>query len=478
MTPLQKRTLSQQQQKLVRRASKLLYLFLDRYQYGSDIDGYPRPVYKTKTLMRFYQRSPKGISCHLAKLTDRHIAEHLFGTTRYYYVSSQLKRGALIGFDLDTHNGQTDQDEAAQLLTELVPKLTYFESSTNNRGLHGYLFIDKGGIGNAYDLRIRNACLTLGRHLGSLLNVVGIQTTLEIKGYPATYQPNGVFIRGPMIKIPMLRTEELFDDFCSIESIELELFEQVAKDFEEEAQAGEVITDYGHAAHIRGFSDARNRWIGSAQFLARQLTRIPTVDELEAFYVNNHLYSPPLVDPQRRDHLAEAIELVAKDFAPEKCRSRRYGLGDYLPLVRKHINQEDIDTAICLTIRKVKDRRPFTHTDLDICLGFHTTTAFEKVKPDRYWQTCPSSGIEGLFATLKEQGKHDRTANKHKVRAMRRALVNADLIQCLDDKWHFRNGKGRSQLWGLGEKHPLYEQWQQVAYSPYQISHPLTHQQP
>ena len=174
--------------------------YISRYDYGHDLDGFPRRAYKKETLLALY----KGQLIRLRKITKKQIFEHVARQHNYYYTSDSRSPYAMIGFDQDAHHGEPDILDAVQFAMELMCPEVYLEVSTNNRGYHWYVFLDKEGRDNQANVRLRKVCKRLEAALRDILENNKFEAkNIEVKGYCSCWTDKG-YIHAPLIKLPRL----------------------------------------------------------------------------------------------------------------------------------------------------------------------------------------------------------------------------------------------------------------------------------
>ena len=174
--------------------------FISRYDFGKKIDGRPRRMYKTETLLEIYKGQRK-----LPKFTLTHVREHVFEHETFYFTCDSRSPLGMIGMDQDAHHQEPDIDSAVSFAREVIHPSVYDEVSTNARGYHWYLFVDKEGRDNQANIRLRNVCLRLQAALHSLLTSKGfVANSFEVKGYCSCWI-QGKYVRAPIIKLPRLK---------------------------------------------------------------------------------------------------------------------------------------------------------------------------------------------------------------------------------------------------------------------------------
>lgn len=189
-------------------ACTFLRKLISPYGYGSkDAFGYRRPT--NKALIDDYNR--KGF---IRGLTNAQMTDHFQGKGTYYFWADGRTRTpyALICIDIDNHKlGTLDAALAfARYLRDTILPGLYFEPSTNGRGVHGYVLIDKRGFG---DERVHGLAKMLDRVLKVVHrewqaeNPALVVEGAEIKGHPPriTWTRDGQMkdlISGQFAKLP------------------------------------------------------------------------------------------------------------------------------------------------------------------------------------------------------------------------------------------------------------------------------------
>jgi hypothetical protein len=178
------------------------------YGHGSkDAFGYRRPT--NQALMDDYNR--RG---YIRGLTNAQMLDHFHGkATHYFWADGRIRTPyALLKIDIDNHKLGTlaaAQAFARHLRDTLFPGL-YFETSTNGKGVHGYVLIHKRGFG---DERLHGLAGMLDQAMKVVLkgwqarNPDLLVEGVEIKGHPPriTWTRDGRMedlISGQFAKLP------------------------------------------------------------------------------------------------------------------------------------------------------------------------------------------------------------------------------------------------------------------------------------
>ena len=200
-------------------ACALLRKLISPYGYGTkDALGYHRPT--NKALVDDY--NTRG---YIRGLTNAQMMDHFEGrSTLYFWADGRIRTPrALICIDIDCHKFGSLAAAlifAKYLADTLFPGL-YFEPSTNGKGVHAYLIIDKRGFG---DLYLHGLCRLLDETLKVVhrewqagnphLPVEGV----EIKGHPPRIEWTrdgriDEFTSGQFVKLPREMLSR-FDEFA------------------------------------------------------------------------------------------------------------------------------------------------------------------------------------------------------------------------------------------------------------------------
>lgn len=195
-------------EKLRNHACSFLRKLISPYGFGSkDAFGYRRPT--NDALIADYNR--KGF---IRGLTNAQMLDHFQSKGTYYFWSDgRIKTPyALICIDIDNHKFGTLAAALAfaQYLKGTIFPGLYFEPSTNSKGVHGYVLVDKRGFG---DERLHGLAKMLDRALKVIhrqwqeQNPDRVVEGVEIKGHPprVTWERDGRMkdlISGQFAKLP------------------------------------------------------------------------------------------------------------------------------------------------------------------------------------------------------------------------------------------------------------------------------------
>ena len=200
-------------------ACALLRKLISPYGYGTkDALGYHRPT--NKALVDDY--NTRG---YIRGLTNAQMMDHFEGrSTVYFWADGRIRTPrALICIDIDCHKFGSLAAALifAKYLAETIFPGLYIEPSTNGKGVHAYLIIDKRGFG---DLYLHGLCRLLDETLKVVhrewqagnphLPVEGV----EIKGHPPRIEWTrdgriDEFTSGQFVKLPREMLSR-FDEFA------------------------------------------------------------------------------------------------------------------------------------------------------------------------------------------------------------------------------------------------------------------------
>jgi hypothetical protein len=124
-----------------------------------------------------------------------------------YMRSSRLKRVQVVAIDIDAHHGEGDALALSEYFLALLP--TYREPSTNDKGIHHLVMLDRGEV----PPRLFNRFVAIfARALSALAKENNFDALVEVKGRCTvdTEMPDGSRAlvrgdRGTLIKTPRLR---------------------------------------------------------------------------------------------------------------------------------------------------------------------------------------------------------------------------------------------------------------------------------
>ena len=473
------------------RLSRWLYQYIDRYAYGLKPPDQIKPFRRYKdTRLDVAKQSGYGLR-HLEKLTMTHVEKHLFGDTRYYYISKPSSHCHLLMVDIDAHDGEQDAWNAAQWLTEMFFPGAYWEPSTNWAGAHLYLLCEAGYWKRSkFNEIVSGAGNSLAKYLRAVVADEGFEARVcGVYGTCPVRNKEGRTIKaGSLAKVPRPRTVEDMDrlrwmpcfnwlawrsviDEARSRGIRLEdgiggveVAECHARQQSEGADDNYPCNILSTRFHQNTTTDmlqshcAWQRSKGTVMVLAQELGRLPGVNEVAAVYEQLDLGSGEADRDRIRRH-ARAINIVAQTYDPGKAQKQRYQVGQYLPVVTKLLTYEDLWRATT----DAKYPRRLTHDDLDIGLGYHVVRSLGVQDRSEQEFTAPVDGMIKWFRKLKDKGLISRSCNYGKVRAIRLGLLRAGLILVLDVNYTpaalADNNVGIAKKWGLGENCPEYGEY-------------------
>lgn len=156
----------------------------------------------------------------LSKLKNRDMADHFAGRKTFYFTSDGRSSAAevLVNIDIDCHGSGTLAGAIAfaEHLRAARFSNLYYEASTNGNGVHGYLVVEKGDLG---DDGLNGALIVLDRWLKTELSRGSFDVeNVEVKGqapefaWGATKFELKSYKSGQLAKLPreaLSRAEEL-----------------------------------------------------------------------------------------------------------------------------------------------------------------------------------------------------------------------------------------------------------------------------
>ena len=438
---------------------------------------------------------------HPKRFSRTHLAEHLRGAETYYYRSHRGGGQVLIMIDVDAHLGQRDAGAVAEAIEQFYLPGCYHEPSTNGVGRHVYAVVrfdpyTQRRRVNRWLKGVSVALAELMKEQGFQANVCGIYGTFtEWEVDPSTgtrvITENGM---GGFGKLPQLPNGDR--DMDRLEAAPVyapDALNEAVRDYKRlrERRTGRSPTPWvavadGPAAAkhetrrrveglFRGMDpqDPRSRATHAVMHLARELGRLPSVEESRSFYEAHglatvHTGGDRAPEVRRRERrLDVAIEFVGRTFDPAKTMGQKYHPEVLLPIIRQHVRPEH------LAAQGLSYKKEINEEDLAIALYVIERSSFDR-KADRSEQwTCGKDRIIEMFATLKAAGVTARGGkNPNKAVSCRRVLERAGLAEMIDGSyvigskgaktgtaWDSVGVKGRCRRWVVGHRHPRRAEW-------------------
>jgi hypothetical protein len=160
------------------------------YDFGVKVKDRKRdsshPVHANRNVEILAAFRDKGQWRHVSRLTNRMLDVHWSGHRTYYFTAAGGSRvhQVLINLDIDCHNRGSLKGavEAAEYLKQKFFPDLYYEVSTNGKGVHGYIVVEKFGI---YAEALKTLLKQLEHCLNRLLLSLDFDIELfEFKGLP------------------------------------------------------------------------------------------------------------------------------------------------------------------------------------------------------------------------------------------------------------------------------------------------------
>lgn len=316
-----------------------------------------RPYYyRCRTNARFSAGYGNGNRCHQRLLFDA----AAFGMAGKRVVNPELGI-LLLGFDIDSHNNETDVAQTTDLISKYFPG-AYTEPSTNGQGIH--LFVKLTYPVNHCSRRMQTLQYVnvLTESLADIIEDErkrrGYDAPLDqIRGLPTVVGwDNGRLVsmkRSPVIKIPFYKTcsMEAVTRFYqapwySLQDIEDIVLSKVVNDEispyegttlqETKGDTGSrSTTSFSTSSPNRAYPAVRNtdeigvadlvtvensreRRLQFGLWLCRQLGRVPSAQELKAEYVKSGLFKASSKSDNDSNRYNQLVVLLARSFDPTK----------------------------------------------------------------------------------------------------------------------------------------------------------------
>jgi len=197
----------------------------------------------------------------------------------------------------------------------------------------------------------------------------------------------------------------------------------------------------GPARYVFAAGDSeRSRIFRVCRYLAQRDMKIPTIETVETFWRESGLgkiadYGS--YDVYWQNEVAEVLEVIERDFSPEKIREKaaKYKIGMWRWLIETTVDAAAVEA------------QELTYPELEIVLGVITKDCLSE-----RWQGRATR--ESLLAFFDKV--HLRTGLRigtNKFPKIVKLLTDARLLSIEGE-----SGYQKARVYGLGEKHPLYQQ--------------------
>jgi hypothetical protein len=465
--------------KLTKKLAKVVFPLINRDDWGVKCinDKSPRPSTTNEAYNNFFLS--QGTRSWPRKFTQTHIEEHLNGEAVYYFRGRASQGKCLVMLDIDAHKqeeSEQDAEKCAQFVKKKFLKNAYIEPSTNGRGRHVYIVVDKKACSPKF---IKEQLKYLARAIRAFSETKKWNVTVDkFCGTPThfTRDKRGTVSietsdRGILGKLPTLpRGEESIDELKNtavFEPIDLKnITERINVETNkirekndttpgtEKQRVCNILTksDEAHDACFDTSPLSINR-IRSEKCAFKRMHfaccqfrfirgRIPnSIEELTSFYIKSGFSFGAPVNPQRDKRAKDVIKF--QKALDESNIQFNFGinLGHQTRLVKKVI--PEIPKGI-------------NYEDLAIVLYVVEKNALSMAGNDRWQFTTGNDAIIAMFRSLKASGASKRGCNYNKAVACKKLLVEFELISEEDSTWEFQgNRRGRCKKFGLGVKHPF-----------------------
>ena len=482
---------------LVKAYAKWVFPLINRldWNFKTDQTGKPLPRLTNEEYNSYLFQRPKHSGMY--NLTQTHIEEHLEATKTIYFrargVRTLLQKGpppvydntqrALIAIDIDAKAGCSitpeDAEETAKFIAKSIHRGAYYEKSTNGRGVHVFIVVDRGHFGLR---KFRLFLKDLETSIRVLVSETGLRANIDrICGTPTIIttepQPNGGVYRyikdgdrGVCVKLPSLP-----DGFESLKRLQKApvlsykgikwIIDRAAKRSVSHPKAlptTSIFTRPDSAPpiplitsipEIRRCPDAFTRMHHACNLFRLQYLRFAhNANELVSFYEANN-FNTGIDKYNRRANRAEAVLTYQSRLLPDENACDNYHLNRYREMVEKCVTEEHH--------KGVKTDRKITNEDLAIVLYVIERNSLSVSNRENWQGTCGNQAIIGMFKSLREAGRTQRGCNLNKAVASKRILEAAGLVKCEDSKWTYAGpARGICKKYGLGEAHPMVEIYQ------------------
>ena len=271
-----------------------------------------------------------------------------------------------------------------------------------------------------------------------------VLSTVDIKGIADLAYMGGDWATSATQDVPLLDQDQLQVRLTRLLGSDVAVAVAPAAGLRPTGKSG-----YTHTGCISHASpDALVRTRTAAFRLARQLARVPTLDELQDFYAANG-YAHGAADVDRAQRMRSVLKFLDEVFDPNFAwpgfQSR---LRDLLEAINAHVTPEHHNGS-------GYDRR-IADGELAVLMYVVERGSFDRSQPARLLWTLPLESVTAMAATLRAGGCDCGTWPPNKFYAAKKVLERAGLITRFDDAYSPRGKHGVAQRYYIGPNAPLF----------------------
>ena len=441
---------------------KWLYEFIDRYVYGYYDIAEQTPKYSTsRECIESFLINPRGLGKYLSKINRNDIEKHIQGNvedTKYYTTWSGSKT-ALLMIDIDAHEGQTNAIQVAEWVKDNYFPEAYYEPSTHGLGVHMYILVslvfnNKPFIRAEFNDRIRAFAIALKSLVADEFPsdsaiVDSVRGTISWKTRDKKINFGGLG------KIPRPRTIEEAKRLVSMPIYTMLDIQKVVQDWNERfteqhkvktVDWGEIVSPQPTKQRTRTeimktnlslyeklYRDNPNTRVFNATCeLYRKLKRMPTVDEVHAFYCEVGLNTGDDTKGKRLKRISQAIVKCGKRFNPNIKENSydisRYQPGEYIEILKSRLSEQDL--------KSTRYRRKIRYEDLDYFLHVLSDALIhDNLGNSHLFCSVSANLFKQAYLEAKTHGLLKSKADNSKIAAMRGLCVKAGLMTITDSSW-------------------------------------------
>jgi hypothetical protein len=417
------------------------------------------PKQQKKAQEQFYRK--------IRALSLKRIDNHCSGSETYYVCSAPWTGFALILHDIDDKDGRCgDSDEVLEVIKQFFPD-AFTQVSTFGKGRHAFSFIDYKDMGVH---RFRALCRLLEGVIGKHLKSLGLKSTYEVQGVPGLRNPDNTYKTcGLLAKFPRLASPEQWRDYLGRRIVPVsevvEVLKTVDPDINLNMKSGDEKDQKPHSERknsvritVSEERERRERSIDGKPVtrmnrcgweLSKRIGRAATGTEILSEYQRQKLHTGTDDDGNRAKLADDSAKWCSDHYDPHKRSSINYN--DNLKLIEQFVTDE---------VKKIvyaRNRRKYTNNELAAVLSIIEKESTRVHQQPKLQFTTPNNSFIALFKKLNIEVE-EGTTQLDKLRAMKSALVEANLAEVVDDKWDI----GRGKRFGLGKNHPRYDDFVKI----------------
>lgn len=416
----------------------------------------------------------------LLVFTKKKLEKHLAGITRpLFFVPDNRNTVLPICIDIDAPDnvsiGEADYcvSSILKLVKSIVPVEYSIFTSTNGKGIHLFLWVDKGVANPSGNDTIRIIGNALQSEINARIKEAGLGGRVDLRGIPTATNDKGKTTRGKLIRLPIFKDTSELHTFIFSKPVFIDDLFKVSSEL---SQTLVKTNTYSCSSKVDNYiyvtSDqlvhnclgdcAWERMKKAGFSISKKLNRPATVNEVLEHYESLELNNRNYRHEARLRRAEQVVEYINKHFKPlEGCEvgtefNEVFSFEQALEIAGE-INRETIkdkkNEANCK--RAIKSE--------DIAVILYATTNYTMNKNGDRKHCVGHEAIKTTYKVLKNRGKIKVSYHCQKTKVIRELLISERLIELVNEnytpaRFALDDGRGIPQRWGLGKKHPMHKE--------------------